>query len=248
MSEESSRFFAALGAILAVAVGGALAPARDWLGATNVALGLAVVVVGAAILGGRVAGVVTAIAAAASFDFFHTKPYYDLRIDKREDVIAAALLLVMGVAVGQLAVARYGIRRDARLSARGAAYLEDVETVVAAGADLEGVWPVVRRALMEQLDLAECRFEPFTSDDSLTTLERGGQIAARDLTSVHGGFALPREGVAVPVANEGRPFGRLVLVPRPGTGTTRSQRRVAVALADQLALAAARMTSLHALS
>ena len=83
----------------------------------------------------------------------------------------------------------------------------------------------------------------------MTTLERGGQISARDLTSAHGGgFALPAEGVAVPVVNEGRPLGRLVLVPRPGTGTTRSQRRVAVALADQLALAAARTTSLHPLS
>ena len=106
VSEESSRFFAALGAILAVAVGGVLAPARDWLGATNVALCLAVVVVGAAIFGGRLAGGATSIAAAVSFDFFHTKPYYDLRIDKREDVIAAFLLLVMGVAVGQLAMSR----------------------------------------------------------------------------------------------------------------------------------------------
>jgi K+-sensing histidine kinase KdpD len=249
VSDESSRFFAAIGAILAVAVGGALAPARDWLGATNVALCLAVVVVGAAIFGGRMAGGVTSIAAAVSFDFFHTKPYYQLQIDKREDIIAAGLLLVMGVAVGQLAMARYGPRRDARVSARGAAYLEDVSTVVAAGANIDEVWPIVRQALLEQLDLAECRFEPTPADGSMTTLERGGQIASRDLTSVHsGGFALPAEGVAVPVLHEGRPFGRLVLVPRPGTGTTRSQRRVAVALADQLAVAAARTISLHPLS
>jgi GAF domain-containing protein len=101
---------------------------------------------------------------------------------------------------------------------------------------------------MAQLDLAECRFEPSPTNEPMTTLERGGQIAARDLTAVHGGgFALPAEGVAVPVVHEGRPLGRLVLVPRPGTGTTRSQRRVAVALADQVALAATRTPSLHAL-
>jgi K+-sensing histidine kinase KdpD len=248
VSDESSRFFAALGAIVAVAVGGLLAPARDWLGATNVALCLAVVVVGAAIFGGRLAGGVTSIAAAVSFDFFHTKPYYDLRIDKREDIIAAVLLLVMGVAVGQLAMARYGSRRDARVTARGAAYLEDVTAVVSAGADLDEVWPVVRQALMQQLDLDACRFEPSPTDQPMTTLERGGQISSRDLTSVHrGGFALPAEGVAVPVVNEGRPLGRLVLVPRPGSGTTRSQRHVAVALADQLAIAAARTSQLHPL-
>jgi GAF domain-containing protein len=108
---------------------------------------------------------------------------------------------------------------------------------------------VVRQALSEQLDLVACRFEPSPSHQPLTMLERGGQIASRDLTSAHGGgFALPAEGVAVPVVHEGRPLGRLVLVPRPGTGTTRSQRRVAVALADQLAVAAARTTSLHPLS
>jgi hypothetical protein len=65
---------------------------------------------------------------------------------------------------------------------------------------------------------------------------------------VHGGgFALPSEGVAVPVVHEGRPLGRLVLVPQAGHGTTKPQRRVAVALADQLAVAAVRTTPLHAL-
>ena len=155
----------------------------------------------------------------------------------------------MGVAVGQLAMARYGPRRDARVSARGAAYLEDVSTVVAAGANIEEVWPVVRQALLAQLDLAECRFEPTPADGSMTTLEPRGPDRRRDLTSAHGGgFTLPAEGVAVPVVAEGRPLGRLVLVPRPGSGTTRAQRRVAVALADQLAVAATRTTSLHPLS
>ena len=154
VSEESSRFFAAVGAILAVAVGGLLAPARDWLGATNVALCLAVVVVGAAIFGGRLAGGVTSIAAAVSFDFFHTKPYYDLRIDKREDIIAAALLLVMGVAVGQLAMSRYGAQAIPRSPARGAAIASKTSPPW---------WPLVPtstksgsscgRALSEQLDL-----------------------------------------------------------------------------------------------
>ncbi len=234
---------------MAVALGGALTPVRDWLGSTNVALCFAVVVVGAAIFGGRLAGGVTSIAAAMSFDFFYTKPYYALRIDKREDIIAAALLLVMGVAVGHLAVVRYGSRRDVRVSARGTAYLEDVAVVVAAGADVDEVWPVIRRALIEQLDLAECRFEPSPTHGAMTVLERGGQIASLDLISMHsGGFALPSDGVAVPVVHEGGLLGRLVLVPRPNTGTTRSQRRVAIALADQLGVAAAHTRSLHPLS
>ena len=209
---------------------------------------MAIVVVGAAIFGGRLAGGVTSLAAALSFDYFHTQPYYSLRINDREDVIAAVLLLVMGVTVGQLAVLRYGTRREVQVHASGAAHLEDVAAVIAAGANLDEVWPVVRRALIAQLDLAAVRFEPVPFRDRYTSLSRQGQIESATLTYEPGGFALPAEGAAVAVAAGGRPLGRLVLVPQPHRGTTRSQRRVAVALADQLAIAASRTQPLHPLS
>jgi len=248
VSEESPRIFAAVGAIVAVLVGGLLAPARDWLGSANVALILAIVVVGAAVFGGRVAGGVTSIAAALSFDYFQTQPYYSLRISDREDLIAAVLLLVMGVAVGQLAMMRYGSREEVQVHAKGAAHLEDVAAVVAAGADLDEVWPVVRRALVDQLELAGARFEPAPYHDSFTPLGRDGQITATTLTYEHGGFSLPAEGVVVPVVASGQQLGRLVLVPLPQHGTSRAQRRVAVALADQLAVAASRTQPLHPLN
>ena len=248
MTDESPRIFAAGGAIVAVVVGGLLAPLRDWLGAANVALVLALVVVGAGVLGGRVAGGVTSIAAALSFDYFQTQPYYSLRIDDREDLIAAVLLLVMGVAVGQLGVLRYGSRHELEVHARGAAHLEDVAAVVAAGANLDEAWPVVRRALLDQLDLAGARFEPAPFHDQYTPLGRDGQIAATALTYEHGGFALPAAGVVVPVVAGGRQLGRLLLLPQPHRGTSRAQRRVAVALADQLAVAATRTQPLHPLT
>jgi len=244
--------FAVLAAALlgaAIAAAGLLVSIRDWLGASNVALVLVVVIVAAATFGGRLAGVLTSISAALSFDYFHTRPYYDLHINDREDIITAVLLLVVGVCVGELAVLRANSRREVQMHAKGAGRLEVVAEVVAAGADLDEVWPVVRQALVDQLDLADCRFEPDTPKKALTALDRDGQIAARDLQWVPGGgFALPREGVAVPVVNQGRALGRLVLVPKPGKGTTKAQRRVAVALADQLAVAAARTSPLHSLS
>jgi hypothetical protein len=246
--DESPRIFAAGGAIVAVLLGGLLAPARDWLGSANVALALAIVVVGAAILGGRVAGGVTSIAAALSYDYFHTQPYYSLRIDSREDIIAAVLLLVLGVAVGQLALMRSGSRHEVQVQARGAAHLEDVAAVVAAGADLDGAWPVVREALVDQLDLAGARFEPAPFAHHYVPLARNGHIDSPTLSYEPGGFSLPEEGAAVPVVAAGRQLGRLVLVPRPHRGTTRSQRRVAVALADQLAVAASRTQPLHPLT
>jgi K+-sensing histidine kinase KdpD len=239
---------AGAGVGVVIAVAGLLVSIRDWLGSSNVALVLVVVIVGAATFGGRLAGALTSIAAAFAFDYFHTQPFYNLRINDREDIITAVLLLVVGLCVGELAVRRAAGRREVQMHARGASHLEVVAEVVAAGADLDELWPVVRQALIEQLDLSDCRFEPYAPTKALTTIERDGQLSSHHLDWVPGGgFALPAEGVAVPVVHQGRPLGRLVLVPHKGHGTTKPQRRVAVGLADQLAVAAARTTPLHAL-
>ncbi len=167
---ETARMFAAGGAIVAVGVAGLLVPVRDAIGATNVALVLAIVVAGAAMLGGGVAGVITSLAASLSFDYFHTEPYFDLRIDKRDDVVAAILLLLLGGAVGVFASLRNGVRVNAQVQARGAAHLEDVAAVVAAGADLDEAWPVIRLALLDQLELRSCRFEPVPFDHQYPAL------------------------------------------------------------------------------
>jgi hypothetical protein len=245
---ETARIFAAGGAIAAVGVAGLLVPVRDALGPPNVALVLAIVVAGAAMLGGSVAGVITSLAASLSFDYFHTEPYFDLRIDKRDDLMAAVLLLVLGAAVGVFASVRNGMRLDAQVQARGAAHLEDVAAVVAAGADLDEAWPAIRLALLDQLELQSCRFEPVPFDHQYPALARNGHIDSPVLHYEPGGFALPPEGAVVPVVASGHALGRLVLLPIPHRGTTRSQRRVAVALADQFAIAASRSSPLHALS
>jgi K+-sensing histidine kinase KdpD len=246
--DGSPRIFAAVGAVIAIIVAGLLTTVRDWLDSSNVALILALVVVAVAVFGGPMAGGVTSIAAAVSFDFFHTKPYYNLRISDREDIIAAVVLLVMGVAVGQLAVLHYRSGRELQVHARGAGHLEDVAAVVAAGANLDEVWPVVRRALVDQLGLAAAQFEAAPYDAQYTRLLRTGHIDTSSLHYEPGGFALPVEGAVVPVVAGGRQLGRLVLRPLPHRGTALAQRRIAIALADQLAVAAARTRPLHSLT
>jgi hypothetical protein len=52
-----------------------------------------------------------------------------------------------------------------------------------------------------------------------------------------GGFALPPEGVELPVLGRGNVLGRFVLVPRPGTTVTLEQRIVAVSIADHVGAA-----------
>ena len=56
--------------VVAVGVVGALIPLRDHVRNTNLALVLVLVVLGAAVLGGRLVGVVVGIVIAIAFDFF----------------------------------------------------------------------------------------------------------------------------------------------------------------------------------
>ena len=87
-----------------------LVPLRDFLGAANVAIILLLGVQVVAIFGGRRGGVLAAVVAALSFDFFFTEPYLRLVITDRHDIITAVLLLVAGIATSELGALR--VRRE----------------------------------------------------------------------------------------------------------------------------------------
>ena len=80
-----------------------LIPWRGRLDTADNALFLVVVIVAVASTGRRIAALSCAIASALSFDFFLTRPYYSFRITNHQDLITELLLLVVGVAVGELA-------------------------------------------------------------------------------------------------------------------------------------------------
>ena len=82
---------AAIGAPLAVSL--ILLTVRDQLHAANASLVLVLVVLGAALLGGRTSGLIAAASSAICFDFFFTKPYYSLSIANRDDVETTIVLL-----------------------------------------------------------------------------------------------------------------------------------------------------------
>src|SRR5258707_6678045 len=101
LSRDRIAVAAALLAPLAAAA--ILLPFRASWPNTNVALLLVVVVVGVASAGSRVAGGVAAVWAAIWFDFFFTLPYERFTIRSKSDITTACLLLVVGLAVSQLA-------------------------------------------------------------------------------------------------------------------------------------------------
>jgi K+-sensing histidine kinase KdpD len=239
MTDDVSRSVShgSAGAVAAIAVGGLLVPVRDVIGNTNAALVLVVVVVAAAALGGRLAGAMTAASACLSFNFFHTQPYYTLRVDSDNDIWTIGLLFIIGLAVGEVAVFAKSSRTSAIVDRTGLAHLEAIAAMVAEDQPLSAVWSAVRAALVDELRLTDATFEPGADGASSTVvLERNGHVEISVMYWTREGMELPRDGVVLPVRAGTRSYGRIMLVPTRGRGTTLDQRRVAVALADLLAV------------
>src|SRR2546428_10175760 len=93
----------ALGGLAPILVGAALVVVRGHVASANIALVLSLIVVASGAYGGRAVVMVSALTAAASYVFFHTKPYLSLLIHDADDVEMTILLLLIGLLTGQLA-------------------------------------------------------------------------------------------------------------------------------------------------
>jgi hypothetical protein len=173
------------------------------------------------------------VVSTLSFDFFFTRPYLSLKIDRLADVETTLLLLVVGLVVGELVVWLHRGRREVHRGRNEIARLRRVAEHVATGAEAEDVCLVVQAELMGLLSLEDCQFEEAPFGSPLPRLERNGSIAATRRRFVAGEFALPAEGVELPVLGRGRQLGRFVLTPDPDVGVSIEERVVAIALADQ---------------
>jgi hypothetical protein len=227
---------AAVGPIVAAAV---VVPFRDDLDSANLALILVLVVVIAAILGGRRAGAVAAIMATLSFDFFLVRPYLSMQIESADDIETALILLGVGLLVGQVASRGRRARRGQEQAVEAIDRLHRVADLAARGAPVEEVVATVTGELQALLSLSDCWLEwrPFVY--VMPRLERGGAISQAEHRWLSGGVMISEDGVELPVVDHGTEIARLVLVGNPSVAVTLEQRVVAVALGDQLGLALA---------
>jgi two-component system sensor histidine kinase KdpD len=91
---------AGLGALfVSLLAGTILSGVRDAVGLENVTIVYMTVVAVAAIVGGTSGGLMAAVAASLSYNFFFTTPYRTLRIDSVEQVVTVVLLFVAGVVI-----------------------------------------------------------------------------------------------------------------------------------------------------
>lgn len=235
--EPAGHVALTIGPLVALLTAGLLELVRADVGVANVALVLSFVVVVAS-LAGRAAGIVTALVAAAGYNFFHTRPYHSLRINSGRDVGTVGLLVLIGFIVSEMSAWR---RRAQAASARrlsGARALETVAAQLAGRADADEVWESVHDALIDTLALSECRYEAGTQPP-VAVLPRSGALIGKAMRFTATGFELPNDGVAIPVTYAGTTFGHIVMVPRAGAGSERDIRQVAIALADEYAVALA---------
>ncbi|RYP83719.1 PAS domain-containing sensor histidine kinase [Nocardioides guangzhouensis] len=228
-------------ALVPLAVSALLATVRDSVTPATTVLVLVLVVVGAAATGDRVSGLLAAVSAAVWFDFFLTQPYLRFTISDADDVEATVLLLLISGAVTETAL--WGSRQHTR-AARRAGYLEGV--LGAARAVAEGEAPtstvvdVVARHITEVLGADTCRFVDGPPRDArIAVLDHDGVVtrngAAVDVERV----GLPTDEYVAVLVQRGPAVAGHFLVSATDRHSypSREDRRIAVLLADQVAVA-----------
>ncbi|GAA1229067.1 hypothetical protein GCM10009665_19430 [Kitasatospora nipponensis] len=210
-----------------------LLPLRAHLAAADVALLLVVLVVAVAALGHRTDGALAAVGAALWFDFFFTQPYERFAISKSADLTTAVLLLVVGLAVAQLAARARRLRVVAVTDAGHLARLHGTAVLARSTGSALTVVDHVREQLIDLLELRGCRFEYGSLLGRPPHLEPDGSVTVAGRAWDVERLGLPEQDVELRLVGNGRYLGRFMLETTPGTRPSRRARLVAVTLAEQ---------------
>ena len=167
------------GIVVPLALAAILAPFRTSFPNTDAALALVLTVVAVAATGNRLAGILASVSATVWFDFFLTQPYDRFAIAGRTDIETTVLLLVVGIAVTEIAV--WG-RRQHVAASRRAGYLDGINAAaraVAAGGSPAALIEQVSAQLTSLLSLSTCRFQYGVAGIGRPArLQRDGRVTA----------------------------------------------------------------------
>jgi K+-sensing histidine kinase KdpD len=148
---DRSAAAAIAGPIAALTVAGALVSRRETLGVANVGFVILLVVLLASVIGGRIAGVLTAVVGALAFNFFHTQPYLSFAVAAREDVISVILCGAAGIGIGEVGARLHQYADDLRHTCAARDLAQQLLDDVAHGADAAQVWRDAERTISEAI-------------------------------------------------------------------------------------------------
>jgi K+-sensing histidine kinase KdpD len=243
----------AVGAFVAsLLIGLLVEPFRATIGLENVVILYLLVVVAAAGIGGRAAGMVAALSAALSYDYFLTTPYHTLVIDTLAQVVTVALLVTTGIVVSIGGRVRRRSTAVAEAHAKVIRLLHRVTETAAGGGAVDRVAAEGLHGLLDARRVSILRRSPdgfaVTVDvgethlpidlEALTHLDREGRIPLGHYRVLDGTMLLPREGVALDLVARQRPVGYLVIIPGRDVPADRTTRLAVAAMANELAIVA----------
>lgn len=216
----------------------ALAPVREHVDPTNVALILVVVVVAVAALGRRLPGMAASVVAGLAFDYLWTQPYDTLTIDNPNLIQTAVLLVVVGAAVSELAWLGQHARQQA---AQDRGYLAGAVDLIATfdrQTDPSDQVRKVEQLVADILGVDSCRYHsgPIPATEAAATLAPDGslQIGGHRANVDRNGMPTDRT-IAIPVTGGGQAHGYLsVTAATRWSRPTKEQRQAAILMAAQL--------------
>ena len=214
--------------VLPVATAAIWIPLRTRLPNTDLALALVVLIGMIGWVAGARPSLLAAVGGATAFDLLDTRPYGTLSISRAADAITALILVLTGIiaGLGAARLARYRRTEDNRNDAF--AVVMEASGLVATGQDRQLITAALAAEILQELELADCRFDPRPPSGGRPGVARDGSLVglmpAGDLRS--------GAQIDLPIWSHGDVVGHYRMVlgrHRP----TRHELRVALSLADQ---------------
>jgi len=210
-----------------------MVPVRTHTQASNLALVMVAVVAVTAVPGFRAAAIAAGVSAGVWFDFFLTRPYQTLSIQRSADVQTAVLMTAVAALVGAVASRRRRAGQKAQRSGDEVVNLYVTAQMLSAGSQPPMVLDTIATQLKDLLHLSGCEFDPGRPSVTEPMINRAGGLDWRDHSWSLSHHGWPAVAVSLPVDSAGKRAGRFLLYgPATKESVTLDQLLTGLALAD----------------
>ena len=219
---------------LPIAFGAALIPLRGHL-SQSISLLMVLPVLVVALVAGRRLGTLAALAAAATYDVFHTEPYYRPTIDDPDDIVETIVLLLIGITTGYLAESAQRAVVAARVRREELTAVTNVLEHIGTSVPGEELAEHASNSIVSLLGAQECVWRPDYKGTASPVLQPDGSLqSALPGSGGEGGGTLPLT-IEIPVGQPPTEHGRFIVRTNRRASVSLEERRAAATIATTLA-------------